>query len=136
MHGVRWSDGAINLDPPGPDAASGTHTYVALQTDMDEAQLRLFWDNRGTTAQRLETSRCFVDRVVVAGGNQMGGVQGLAIVTARQLGRSAGGDGVRGGAVQSGACSQSFGATVHLCWMAGDGPTTTQCFTIGQTVFR
>ena len=136
MHGVRWSDGAINLDPPGPDAASGTHTYVALQTDMDEAQLRLFWDNRGTTAQRLETSRCFVDRVVVAGGNQMGGVQGLAIVTARQLGRSAGGDGVRGGAVQSRACSQSFGATVHLCWMAGDGPTTTQCFTIGQTVFR
>ena len=88
MHGVRWSDGTTSLAPPGPDAASGTHTYVAFQTDMVEEQLRLCWDRRDTTPQRLETSRCFVNRVVAAGGNQVNGEQALPIATARQLKRS------------------------------------------------
>ena len=136
MHGVRWSDGTASLAPPGPDAASGTHTYVAFQTDMVEGQLRLFWDRRDTTPQRLETSNCFLTRVVVAGGNQIEGVQALPIATARQLRRSADGTSLLGSAVQTRASSQEFAATVHVYCMADNGEATTQCFTIRRSVFK
>ena len=133
---MRWSDGTISMDPPGPDPASGIHTYVALQTDMDERKLNTFWDERATAVQQFETSRCFVDRVVVAGGNQLRGVQALPIVTARQLKRSVNGESVRGTAVRNRASSYRFVATVNLCWSGEAGEATTRLFTIGKTVFE
>ena len=135
VHGVRWSDGAISMDPPGP--ASGTHTYVALQTDMDEEELHRFWDNRATAAQRLENCRCFIDRVVVAGGNPIGQVRGLNVITARQLQRSANGQSVRGSAVRNRASSHRFAVTVHLVGSIEEpASTATRCTTIGESVFE